>query len=408
MEANCWWWENDYDSFDVRMGLCSERTKELLRDQENCVYPIFSQKKNIFQTTWKLIQSMCDYQTFSDFYKKAPLNWRVNVNRQKQFTVDNDDNNVRLIPIEETFPTNFGGWGIPPYARVPPLENTKHRYPWICSLRSISRQPYHLCGVTLLSRPPGPTVLVTSAHCVYICRSEEGRIVPNCCCPNVGPGVCSETEDCGTNARTVEITGDDAEVKCGEWDTATDTEEYYNVMLPIVKVTVHPYFNISRGEQNSQFVANDIATIHVSDDNFEEQSRTHNINPACLPTRPLSDTTSVVHSGWSTPPPLEYVINNAPEYEDFHQYFSKQWHYSLNITKCEDPKTYVNWGWEREVITLNFPSNSFYPPGTVCAVEKEGKFCPTSGESGSPLMVTDDEGRMVVEGINSFIKVLKI
>ena len=54
---------------------------------------------------------------------------------------------------------------------------------------------------------------------------------------------------------------------------------------------------------------------------------------------------------------------------------------------------------------MTYPSNSYYPPGTVCAVEKEGKFCPTGGESGSPLMVTDDEGRMVAEGINSFIKV---
>ena len=83
----------------------------------------------------------------------------------------------------------------------------------------------------------------------------------------------------------------------------------------------------------------------------------------------------------------------------------------MDITKCEDPKTlpirpttlYPNAG-----RPLNYPSNSYYPPGTVCAVEKLGKFCPTSGESGSPLMVTDDEGKMVAEGINSFIKVLKI
>ena len=72
----------------------------------------------------------------------------------------------------------------------------------------------------------------------------------------------------------------------------------------------------------------------------------------------------------------------------------------MNITKCEDPNTYYN---SEEL--LNYPSNSYYPPGTVCAVEKEGKFCPTGGESGSPLMVTDDEGRMVAEGIHSFIKV---
>merc|ERR1712001_92244 len=135
------------------------------------------------------------------------------------------DEEVRLIPIEAAYGENYFTEGSPPLARVPPLENTKHRYPWICSLRSVGQQPYHLCGVTLLSRPPGPTVLVTSAHCVYICKSEEGRLVPNCCCPNVGPGLCTETQDCGTNPTIVEITGAEAEVICGEWDTATDTEE---------------------------------------------------------------------------------------------------------------------------------------------------------------------------------------
>ena len=201
------------------------------------------------------------------------------------------------------------------------------------------------------------------------------------------------------------MTGADAEVICGEWDTATDTEEDYNVILPIKKITIHPDFNISRGELNSQFVASDIATIHVSDENFEVQSRTHNINPACLPTQPLSesDPVSAVHSGWSRPPQLDYVTTNAHHYEDYYGEFFKQWHYSMNITKCEDPKTYL-----LSETFLNYPSNSYYPPGTVCAVEKEGEFCPTGGESGSPLMVTNDEGRMVAEGINSFIKVLKI
>ena len=85
----------------------------------------------------------------------------------------------------------------------------------------------------------------------------------------------------------------------------------------------------------------------------------------------------------------------------------------MNVTTCKDPKTYEDLlfsssSFSNLTYTLNYPSNSYYPPGTVCAVEKEGKFCPTSGESGSPLMIKDDEGRMVAEGINSFIKVLKI
>ena len=205
------------------------------------------------------------------------------------------------------------------------------------------------------------------------------------------------------------MTGAEAEVKCGEWDTATDTEEDYYVILPIEKITVHPDFNISRGEQNSQFVASDIATIHVSDENFEAQSTTHRIYPACLPTKPLSDKELyAVHSGWSKPPPLDYVTANAAHHLDYYSYFSKQWHYSVNLTKCEDPRTIPITLYPYTGEPLNYPTNSYYPPGTVCAVEQEGKFCPTSGESGSPLMVTDDEGRMVAEGIHSFIKVLTI
>ena len=205
------------------------------------------------------------------------------------------------------------------------------------------------------------------------------------------------------------MTGADTEVICGEWDIANDNEEEYNVILQIEKITIHPDFNISRGEENSQFVAADIATLHVSDDNFEQQSRTHNINPACLPTQPISDTVSAVYSGWSTPPPLDYVTANAPEYLEVFGEFSKQWHYSMNIRKCEDPRnypvTYNTHNIANASVPLTYPTDSYYPPGTVCSVEREGKFCPTSGESGSPLMVTDDEGRLVAEGINSFIKV---
>ena len=396
------WRGCEIDNIFVMRGLCSETTKELLRDQENCVIPIFSQKLSILRTTRELIRSMCDEQAYDDFWP-APLDRRSEekITRQQrsppEHLTSEDDREVRLIPIVGSTSTG-----------VPPLENTKHRYPWLCSLRSVGQQNSHICGVTLLSRPPGPTVLVTSAHCAYICKSEEGRVVPNCCCPNVGgPGLC--TEGCGTNSTTVLMTGAEAEVKCGEWDTATDTEEDYYVILPIEKITVHPDFNISRGEQNSQFVASDIATIHVSDENFEAQSTTHRIYPACLPTKPLSDKELyAVHSGWSKPPPLDYVTANAAHHLDYYSYFSKQWHYSVNLTKCEDPRTIPITLYPYTGEPLNYPTNSYYPPGTVCAVEQEGKFCPTSGESGSPLMVTDDEGRMVAEGIHSFIKVLTI
>ena len=60
------------------------------------------------------------------------------------------------------------------------------------------------------------------------------------------------------------MTGDDAEVVCGEWDTNSSTEEEYNVVLKIKKIIKH----ISSGEQNSQFVSNDIAVFYVEDETF--------------------------------------------------------------------------------------------------------------------------------------------
>ena len=387
--ANCWWWEKVNNAYDVRRGLCSEKTQELLQHQDNCIIPSFSQNSVIFYTTLTLVRSLCDWRTWVDFNPASGST--VNTNR---FTQKKEDYDARLNPIEAVapYPNNVT------ITLIPPLENTKHRYPWICSLRSVGQQSSHICGVTLLSRPPGPTVLVTSAHCVYICKSEEGRLVPNCCCPNVGPSLCTETQDCGTNATTVEMTGTDVEVLCGEWDTATDTQEEYNVILPIEKITVHPKFNISRGELNSQFVADDIATLHVSDDNFEAQSRTNNIYPACLPISPTMSNIAI-HSGWSKPPPFEFITNTVPLYEEVYGEFFKQWHYHMNITQCKDPVTHFWTG-----ASLKHPTDSYYPPGTVCAVEKEREFCPTSGESGSPLMVTDNRGRFVAIGIHSFIK----
>ena len=50
------------------------------------------------------------------------------------------------------------------------------------------------------------------------------------------------------------------------------------------------------------------------------------------------------------------------------------------------------------------PSNSYYPPGTMCAEEKSGEFCTSSGESGSPLMVRSENGKLSAEGILSFMK----
>ena len=260
---------------DIKTGLCSQETQDLIRDYDNCGKILLNDKVEIATLANDLIYSLCDFETWRAFIKPPPgairnkqtesqsdgkrrfKGGKGNKRRNKKPGRRQADKDSKLTPITNIDIILFNGFNTT-YTSVPPLENTKHRYPWLCSLRSIGQQSSHFCAVTLLSRPPGPTVLVTSAHCTYICKSSEGNIVPNCCCPNVGPDLCTERQDCGTNATTVEMTGDDVEVLCGEWDTVTDTEEEYNVILAVANITRHPGFNITRGEANSQFVSDDI------------------------------------------------------------------------------------------------------------------------------------------------------
>ena len=78
-----------------------------------------------------------------------------------------------------------------------PYNNTRHCYSWICSLRSKGAQTEHYCTVTLLSRPPRPTVVVESAHCTYLCKRDPDSPVPTCCCAD-GPENCAdENSSCG-------------------------------------------------------------------------------------------------------------------------------------------------------------------------------------------------------------------
>ena len=84
-------------------------------------------------------------------------------------------------------------------------DETRHRYPWICSVRSREVSPQHYCAVTLFSRPPAPTVLVGPAHCTYLCKSSLDE-VDNCCCG--GQNDCSEDiPRCGNTPKVVEMTG---------------------------------------------------------------------------------------------------------------------------------------------------------------------------------------------------------
>ena len=73
-------------------------------------------------------------------------------------------------------------------------------------------------------------------------------------------------------------------------------------------------------------------------------------------------------------------------------------------SKCDDAQLSAEIGsWHQP---LDFPSHSYYPPGTVCAKHRFRATCFASGDSGSPLMAEDKTkpGRLYVEGFQSFVK----
>ena len=54
----------------------------------------------------------------------------------------------------------------------------------------------------------------------------------------------------------------------------------------------------------------------------------------------------------------------------------------MNVSqRCEDPKTNINGD------QFQFPTNTYYPPGTICAKDVYQESCFFSGDSGSPLMM---------------------
>ena len=129
---------------NVMRGLCSETTLELLRDQENCVDPIWTGKYEVYWTASWLMRTLCDEQTYWNF-KPSWQNTRQQkseaseTSQQSEHWTHEDSEDVRLVPIDQVYVD---------FARVPPLEDTKHRYPWICSLKIVGQQSSHFCAVT--------------------------------------------------------------------------------------------------------------------------------------------------------------------------------------------------------------------------------------------------------------------
>ena len=216
-------------------GLCSDETEELLKDDNNCFFETIDQNPPMLANTiFSLNLTMCyhldrrtsNYNTYFDSLM-TPSKKHKKKKRKKS------PQSSRLNPLYEVGIRYTDG---KPYRSTLELEHTRHRYPWICSLRSRRSDKIHYCAATLLRRPPGPTVLVTAAHCTFLCKSGA-NVVDNCCCENVSGVRCDNSTTCGDNPAVVEMTGEDVEVVCGEWeigDTPYSTSgEKYNIVLQI-------------------------------------------------------------------------------------------------------------------------------------------------------------------------------
>ena len=147
--------------------------------------------------------------------------------------------------------------------------------------------------------------------------------------------------------------------------------------------------------------------LFKADPGLETQMIKNRIYPSCLPIKTipsvyLEGLKTGIQSGWSNPPPYYHIQEKAPLYAENYRDFSKQWHYKMEFVNCTDPTSIGLPSYQYET-----PSDTFYPPGVVCASQIQKHICPTSGESGSPLMGREEiDGfeRFVTEGILSFIK----
>ena len=262
----------------IEVGTCSTQTEELLKSRE-CGFALAKQPDLIFITLELMLYCMCNTQLVEDLMSGTSINskFRNTTNTQSvedlmsEIRIPNINskyrntnrhgrnlNETRIFPIE--FVTQFEDATIVTNINA---NNTRHRYPWICSLRSKTIRPKHYCAVTLFSRPPGPTVLVGPAHCTDLCKSSRGE-VDNCCCG--GPNNCSDNiSKCGSNPKVVAMTGQDAEILCGEWETGdapqTSSGEKYNIFLSINEIKKHPNYTVNIN--SSAYIQNDIAVFKV-------------------------------------------------------------------------------------------------------------------------------------------------
>ena len=93
----------------------------------------------------------------------------------------------------------------------------------------------------------------------------------NCCCG--GPNDCSDNlARCGEKPSVLRMTGEDAEILCGEWETgdapSESSGERYNIVLNIKDIVRHPEYTVN--VKSSAYLQNDIAVFKVHDQSLSQ------------------------------------------------------------------------------------------------------------------------------------------
>ena len=343
---------------DILKGTCSQQT-ELYLKTESCFRAAYEQETFVRNSIFMMIYNSCTSNITQYLMKRVGQIPSFYPERKKS----------RINPV-----TNIG---VGFKTRIK-YENTRNRYPWMCSLRTHGINPEHLCTVNLLSIPPKPTVLIGAAHCTLICK-ERGKKMPSCCCVLEGVESCrSDEAKCGQDAIASQILPDEVDIVCGEWELGpvprTVSKESYNLVLQVTDIILHEKYDNNGGPSNG----NDIAVFKVIEDQmkFAESKK---IYPACLPTSNRKKPSAGIISGWAPPPPFYFVQSFFSALVQHFEDMYKQFHYKMVIQEsCEDPKRIQIYGRE-----LAYPSNTSYPAGTVCAKELT-RHCFSGGDSGSP------------------------
>ena len=134
----------------VTRGTCSEKTKRLLHTL-GCNTVMLSQQLELLSTFATLTYLANCTPTLREFVHFQDRTAQQKILKRVKRVLP-----VALVNLKTMNKTKLN------------YRNTLHRYPWICSLRTASQPPKHLCAVTLLSLQP--RVIVGPAHCTYVCK----------------------------------------------------------------------------------------------------------------------------------------------------------------------------------------------------------------------------------------------